>query len=144
MDAGDMAAAMGGFFMGQMFGGQTQARPALQHFVAVRVDRGVDIVSILAEVVKDAFLEVPPETKLNLEFTDKAELKAWKNKFGSRAIGEKPMFTLGLCSMAWTKKDYILCLGLRNEVGAPFPLNIALLRHFLISLDTKKVKYELW
>ena len=42
------------------------------------------------------------------------------------------------------KKDYILTLGLRNEVGVPFPLNMALLRHMLKSLDAKKVKYEIW
>jgi hypothetical protein len=54
------------------------------------------------------------------------------------------LIAIGLCTSAWTKKDYILILGLRNEVGAPFPLNMALLRHMLKSLDAKKVKYEIW
>ena len=141
MDAGDMAAAMGGFFLGQMFTGQAQAKPALLHFVSIRVDRNKDVLDSLVEVFKDAFLDIPPETELDLEFTNKAELKVWRKKKG---IMEEPLFVVGLCTVSWTKKDYILTLGLRNEVGAPYTLNIALLRHLLISLDAKKVKYELW
>ena len=141
MDAGDMTAAMGGFFMGQMFAGQTQGKPALMHFVALRVDRDQDILNALNDVMLEAFLNLPADTKLKLEFTNKAELKVWGPQ---KMIAEKPLFVVGLCSMVATKKDIILCLGLRNEVGAPFPLNIALLRHLLISLDAKKVKYELW
>jgi len=39
MDAGDMNAAMGGFFLGQMFAEQAQAKPSLLHFASIRVDR---------------------------------------------------------------------------------------------------------
>ena len=64
MDAGDMAAPMGGFFLGQMFAGQTQAKPALLHFIAVRIDRDVDIMSVINKGLLDAFLDLSADTKL--------------------------------------------------------------------------------
>ncbi len=136
-----MAAVMGGFFMGQMFAERAQAKPALLHFVSIRVDRDKDLLDILSEVLKDAFLSIPPETELDLEFTNKGELKVWRK---NRGVMEQPLFVVRLCTVAWTRKDYILTLGLRNEVGAPFPLSIAFLRYILISSDATKVKYELW
>jgi len=141
MDAGDLNAAMGGFFLGQMFAGQTQAKPVLLRFISVRVDRTVDILTIIAEVIKDAFIEVPLETELKLDFTNKAELKVWKK---NKSIGERPLFTFGLCAMAWTKKDNFLTLGIRSENGAPMEMNMSLLRHLLLHLDANKIKYELW
>jgi len=90
--------------------------------------------------LKDVFLDMPQETELDFEFTNKGELKVWRKNKG---MMEQPLFAFGLCTSAWTKKDFILILGLRNEVGAPFPLNLALLRHMLNSLDAKKVKYEI-
>ena len=81
------------------------------------------------------------ETELDFEFTNKCELKVWRKNKG---IMEQPLFVFGLCASAWAEKDFFFILGLRNEVGAPFPLKIALLRHMLKSLDAKKVKYELW
>ena len=90
--------------------------------------------------MKDVFLDMPQETELDFEFTNKGELKVWRKNKG---MMEQPLFAFGLCTSAWTKKDFILILGLRNEVGAPFPLNLALLRHMLNSLDAKKVKYEI-
>jgi hypothetical protein len=137
-----MDAAMGGFLMGQMFAGQIQNKPALLHFVSVRVDRTIDILDILKRVIRETFFEVPPETELNFEFTDKAELKVWKR--AKPFIGEKPLFAFGLCGLTWTRKDNFFTLGLRTEIGAPIEMNIALLRHLLIHLDAKKVKYELW
>ena len=126
MDIGEMNAAMGGFFFGQMFAGQNQAKPALLHFVCIRVENVQDMLKTLAEVLKEVFFEVPQDTQFDFEFTNKGELKVWRKNKG---IMEQPLFVVGLCTASWTKKDYILTLGLRNEVGAPFPLNIALLRH---------------
>ena len=141
MDTGDMSAAMGGFFLGQMFAGQTQAKPALFHFASIRVDRKENLLDVLAEVLKDAFLNIPQETELDFELTNKSELKVWRKNKG---VMEQPLVVFGLCAVSWTKRDYILTIGLRNEVGAPFPLNMALLRHMLKSMDAKKVKYEIW
>ncbi len=83
-----MTAAMGGFFLGQLFARQTQVKPALLHFACIRVDRKEDMLDTLAEVLKDAFLDVASETELDLEFTNKGELKVlrkkrgyWKNHF---------------------------------------------------------------
>ena len=149
MDVGEINAAMGGFFFGQMFAGQTQTKPASLHFVCIRVDKKDDLFDALEETLKEVFLNVPQETKFGFEFTNKGELKVWKENKGIRdqpliRIREQPLFIFGLCTSAWTKKDYILTVGLRNEFGAPFPLNMALLRHVLESLDAKKVKYEIW
>jgi hypothetical protein len=141
LDVGEINAAMGGFFFGQMFAGQTQTKPALLHFVCIKVDKKDDLFDALEETLKEVFLDVPQETKLGFDFTNKGELKVWRENKG---IMEQPLFTVGLCTNAWTKKDFMLILGLRNEVGAPIPLNLALLRHILKSLDAKKVKYEIW
>lgn len=140
MDSGDMTAAMGGFFLGQMLAGQTQVKPALLHFITVRVDRDVDIMSVINEVLLDAFLDLPADTKLFFDF-NKAQLKVHKLEKDKR---KQPLFIFGLCGFAWTKKDHFLTLGLRSENGAPIEMNIALLRHLLINLDAKKIKYELW
>ena len=141
MDAGDMTAAMGGFFMGQMFAGQTQVKPALLHFVCVRVDITSDIIGTLTEVIRETFLEVPLETSLFLEFTKKAELYVHRRK---EDVGRQPLLAFGLCALTWTKKDYFLTLGIRAENGAPIEMNIALFRHLLVKLDVKKIKYEIW
>jgi hypothetical protein len=65
MDIGEMNAAMGGFFFGQMFAGQNQAKSALLHFVSVRVDKSDYILNALSEVLKEAFLDVPQETQFS-------------------------------------------------------------------------------
>ena len=75
MDVGEINAAMGGFFFGQMFAGQTQAKPALMHFACIRVDKKDDILDTVAEVLKDVYLDLPQETELDFEFTNKGELK---------------------------------------------------------------------
>jgi hypothetical protein len=138
---GEINAAMGGFFMGQLFAGQTQTKPALLHFVCVRVEKDKDMLNALKDVFKDAFLNIPPKTELELEFTKKGELKVLRKNRGAM---EKPLFVVGLCTASWTKKDYILTLGLRNEVGSPFPLNMAILRHLLINFKANKIEYEIW
>ena len=137
MDAGSAAS---GFMMGLLFGGQTQAKPTLMHFVTVRVDRDVDIMNILNEILLDAFLDLPSETKLFFDF-DKAQLKIHKQQ---KDKGKQPLFIFGLCGLAWTKKDYFLTLGLKGENGVPIEMNIALFRNLIVHLDAKKVKYELW
>jgi hypothetical protein len=140
MDSGDMVAAMGGFFLGQMFAGQTQAKPAFFHFVSVRVDRNADIMGVVNEVLLDAFLDLPADTKLFFNF-DKGQLKVHKHQ---KDKGKQPLLLFGLCGMAWTKKDYFFTLGLRNEIGAPIEMNMALLRNLLAKLKAKKIEYEIW
>ena len=75
MDAGEINAAVGGFFFGQMFAGQTQKKPALLNFVALRVNRDVDINNIIMEVLKDTFLELKPDKDLEIEFANNGQLK---------------------------------------------------------------------
>lgn len=127
--------------MGQIFAGQGQAKPVLLQFANIRVEKEQEIIEPLLEVLRDVFLDIPQDMGLQLEFTNKAELKIWREKKG---IGGQPLYVIGLCTNAWTKKDYILTIGIRNESGAPFPLNMALLRHLLINLNKKEIKYEIW
>lgn len=101
MDAGDMTAAMGGFFLGQMFAERAQATPALLHFASIRVDRKEDILDTLGEVLKDAFFKIAQETELDFEFTNKGEMKVWRK---NRGMMEQPLIVFGLCTVSWTKK----------------------------------------
>jgi len=130
---------MGGFMMGQMFAGQSKT--ASFNFVAIRVDKGFDMIPVLEETIKDGFFESPSQVSLELEFTKKTELKVW-NKPKKR--GQKPLLIFPLCYYSWGKKDIFLCLALRNAVGKPIPLNMSFLRNLLQNLDSKKVKYEIW
>lgn len=76
MDAGDQSSFMGGFMMGQMFTGQSKT--ASINFVAFRFDRDFDIMPVLGETIKDSFFDSPPsQFSLELEFTQKAELKVF-------------------------------------------------------------------
>ena len=94
--------------------------------IAIRFERDVEIGSILDFIIKDAFLEVPPTTKIELEFTKKCELKA---HIKPKKRGEKPLIIFPMCSHGWSKKDYFLTIGIRDQVGNPLTLNITLLRH---------------
>ena len=139
MDAGDQFSFMGGFVTGQVLGGQFKA--FLFNFVAVRFDRDFDIMPVLEETIKESFFDSSSQFSLELEFTQKAELKVW-NKPKKRR--QNLALTFPMCYYAWTKKDVFLCLAIRNEVGAPLTMNISLLRNFLKDLNNKEIKYEIW
>ena len=137
-----MGSAAAGFMFGQMFAGQTQAKPALFHFVALRFSRDTVITPILKEVIKYVFLQPATSSNadLDVEFTDKFELKVlnksnWRNS---------TLLTFPMCYVYSENVDLFFCIALRNEIGSPIAMNIALLRNFLFSCDNKKIKYEIW
>lgn len=143
MDAGDVAAAAGGFWMGQMFAGQSQAKPALFHFVALRFNRNFDVMPLVKEVIREIFFEPVsnPKADLELEFTGKAELKVFNKP---KKWGQDPLLTFPMCYWYASRVDLFFCIALRNEISSPMPQNISLLRNLLIKLKANKVEYEIW
>ena len=111
--------------------------------IAIRFERDAKIESILEYVIKDAFLEVPPKAnpEIELEFTKKCELKAFNKP---KKWGEKPLIIFPLVSHGWSKKDYFLTIGIRDQAGNPLTLNITLLRHMFLKLTKDKLKFEIW
>ncbi len=140
-----MASAKDDLSGGQKSGGQNSLIPAFIHIVSVRVDLTSNIATVLAEVISDTFLETVPNPGLSLEFTKKnpylGDLNVRTKSEDARA---QPILSFWGCGLTGTNKDSFFTVSLRNINGVPIEKNMALLRHLLINLDSKKIKYEIW
>jgi hypothetical protein len=140
----------GGLMSAPVFFAKQQKNTIIQipaSIIAIRFDRKMEtgILSILKEVIKEQFIEIPKDDEsskemMSVEFTEKAELKVWiPTKFR-----RKNVVTFPSCSCGWSKTDFFLSIALRDLAGTPIVPNISILRSLLMKLREKEVKYEIW
>lgn len=145
MDTTETALAKDDLSGVQMFGTQNPVIPAYVHIVSVRVDLTSDIATVLMEVIGDTFLETCPNPGLCLEFTKKNPYLGDLNvRMKSGDMRAQPILSFWGCGLTGTNKDSFFTISLRNINGVPIEKNMALLRHLLINLGNKKIKYEIW
>jgi len=132
---------MGGFLMGNLLAESFAGQSTLFTFVTLRFDPDLAFLPILEETIKDTFYDNPSKVIIELEFTEKAELKVWSKPKKRR---DKPALLFTMCYFHLFKKDAFFSIAIRNEIRAPITLHITLLRNLLINLKDKKIKYEVW
>ena len=133
---------LGGFLMAPfLFGMQQEKNVSPYSIIAIRFEPNLQITPMLEDVIKNAFLEGSTDYPIELELTEKAELKVFNKPKKGRI---KPLLVFTMIGRGWSKKDSFLIMGIRDQIGNPLILNITLLRHLLLKLNEEKIKFEIW
>ena len=133
---------LGGFLMAPLLFGMLQKENVSPNsIIAIRFEPDIQITPILENVIKNAFLEGPTDYSIELDLTEKAELKIFNTP---KKVRSKPILVFPLISRGWSKKDSFFIIGIRDQMGNPLTLNITLLRHLLLKLKEEKTKFEIW
>ena len=117
------------------------SKTSLSQCVVIRLDRNMYQPQLLEETIKDAFFESPDKISLDLEFTDKVELKVW---IKPKKQGDEPLFLFPMCYHYCGRKDVFICITIRGENDSPIPINMVFVRNLLITFKIKEIKYEIW